>query len=72
MIRNLWEAMWPNIFAPSFWTLIGIAAAHLHHTRHLNKQNDLLNPETPGGLKVLLDEIKKINGKAEQEVGKLP
>lgn len=37
-----WTASWPNIFAPSVWTLLGLAAHHVSiknmHERHHNEQ----------------------------------
>lgn len=60
--------MWPNIFAPSFWTLLGIGLAHFHNMKHIKKQNDLLDPTTPGGLGHVMTEIKKVNG-ARKESG---
>lgn len=34
--------MWPNIFAPSVWTLLGIGASHLHMLHVHNKHQDEL------------------------------
>lgn len=63
--------MWPNIFAPSFWTLTGIAVAHFHHLHHVKKQNDLLDPTTPGGITEVLSEVRKMNaGTQPREVNK--
>lgn len=39
----IWSAMWPNIFAPSFWTIIGIAASHWHLRKHVNRKHDELH-----------------------------
>ena len=58
--------MWPNIFAPSFWTLTGIFSAHFIHHKHLKKQDDILDVNTPGGLKDIMDEVKKLNAKWEE------
>ena len=37
LLHDFWAAMWPNIFAPSFWTLVGIAVAHIAGKRNLKK-----------------------------------
>lgn len=44
-----WGASWPNIFAPSVWTLLGIGLSHWrlhrkmrqHHDEHMNAIRDL-------------------------------
>lgn len=53
--------MWPNIFAPSFWTLFGIGIAHFRSMKHIKKHNDLLDTSTPGGLTDVLEEVRKNN-----------
>lgn len=60
IVKELYDSLWPNIIAPSFWTLLGILLSHLHHKKHLEKQNDLLDTTTPGGLKEVLDEVRSI------------
>lgn len=55
---EIWGPMWPNIFAPSIFTLFGILISHIKMHRHINKKHaetkahvsDLMNPNTPGGL----------------------
>lgn len=37
---DLWGPMWPNVFAPNFWTLVGVAASHLHLSRLQRKHHD--------------------------------
>lgn len=36
-----WAQSWPNIFAPSAWTLLGISISHAHmvwlHNKHHNE-----------------------------------
>ena len=59
----IWQAMWPNIFAPSMWTLLGIVIAHIHHLR---RQDNLLNPHTPGGLGDLMSEMKNQHEKTRK------
>lgn len=60
--------MWPNIFAPSFWTILGITLAHLHnlkrlkkHDEKLDQHNDMMDPNTPGGITIVLEEIRNNN-----------
>jgi hypothetical protein len=42
-----WTASWPNIFAPSIWTLLGIVVAHIHlmkrQDRHHAAQLDAIS-----------------------------
>lgn len=40
MFHTVWAAMWPNIFAPSAWTLVGIAASHAALKRHLHRHTE--------------------------------
>ena len=43
----IWAAMWPNIFAPSWWTLLGIGLSHAHTHRklsHVHRRLDELGP----------------------------
>jgi hypothetical protein len=57
-LSEIWGAMWPNIFAPSFFTLLGVFISHIKLHNHINKKHaetkahvaDLLDPNTPGGL----------------------
>lgn len=41
-LTALWQAMWPNIFAPSFFTLAGVGWAHVRTKRHLTRQHEAL------------------------------
>lgn len=44
-----WQPSWPNIFAPSAWTLFGILVSHIHHSiTNARRHNELL------------DEIRKV------------
>lgn len=49
MIHNLWSSLWPNIFAPSVWTLTGIGVSHialrLHHNRKIEELKRHLEPK---------------------------
>jgi hypothetical protein len=42
MLAHLWEALWPNVVAPSAWTLLGIGAHHVA----LRRQARRLHEET--------------------------
>ena len=42
MIGHLWQAVWPNMVAPSLWTLLGIGLSHLHTHRKLNAHHEAL------------------------------
>lgn len=42
MIAQLWSAMWPNIFAPSVFTLLGVAISHVRHRKHARDQHEAL------------------------------
>jgi hypothetical protein len=35
--------MWPNIFAPGFWTILGIAVSHWRIRKHVNRKHDELH-----------------------------
>lgn len=37
-----WQQSWPNIFAPSVWTLAGIALAHWRTRVHLARHHQEL------------------------------
>ena len=39
----IWAAMWPNIFAPGFWTITGIAISHYKIKGHVNRKHDELH-----------------------------
>lgn len=34
-----WSVSWPNVFAPSVWTLFGILIADLHNIRQMRKMH---------------------------------
>lgn len=42
LTTQYWSVSWPNIFAPSIWTLFGIAVSHTHflhrHKKAVAKQ----------------------------------
>lgn len=35
-----WSVSWPNVFAPSFWTLIGVGVSHLSLRRQQKRHHD--------------------------------
>jgi hypothetical protein len=35
-----WSASWPNVFAPSFWTLLGMTVSHAHLAHRQRKHHD--------------------------------
>jgi hypothetical protein len=35
----IWAQMWPNIFAPGFWTIFGIGLSHYHLRKHVNNKH---------------------------------
>jgi hypothetical protein len=40
-----WTASWPNIFAPSVWTLVGVLCSHIHHSIANARRHDELLAE---------------------------
>jgi hypothetical protein len=49
MFAQLWANLWPNMFAPSIWTLIGVAISHMHLKRHVNRKHDELKKHLSEG-----------------------
>lgn len=45
-----WSVSWPNVFAPSFWTLLGMTLNHIHMTRLQRQHHESL-------VKLLKDKI---------------
>lgn len=39
---EIWGPIWPNMVAPSIWTLVGIGLSHVHMTRHSAKRHEEL------------------------------
>ena len=48
LLSNLWSAMWPNIFAPGFWTVLGICISHYKLKGHVNRKHDELHQKIDG------------------------
>lgn len=44
----IWAQMWPNIFAPGFWTLLGVAISHYKIKGHVNKKHAELHQKIDG------------------------
>ena len=42
-ISFIWAAMWPNIFAPGFWTIAGIGLSHWRLHKHVSRKHDELH-----------------------------
>jgi hypothetical protein len=38
----LWQAMWPNIFAPSAFSIAAVGWAHVRTKRHMTRQHEAL------------------------------
>lgn len=38
-LKSVWDQMWPNIFAPSVFTVLSVIGAHLRHMRQSRKQH---------------------------------
>ncbi len=47
-LGHTWSAMWPNIFAPSAFTLAGVALSHIHLRRHVNRKHEELKSHIGG------------------------
>lgn len=48
LLSDLWQAMWPNIFAPSFFTVLGIFISHFKIKGHVNRKHDELHRKIDG------------------------
>lgn len=40
MLAHLWQAMWPNTFAPSAFSLAAIGVSHWHQLRQHRKTRE--------------------------------
>lgn len=38
-LAALWGALWPNVFAPSLWTILAVGAAHVRASRQRARQH---------------------------------
>lgn len=51
--RDVWGPMWPNVFAPSVFTVLGIAVSHFklkkHHNTAVKSIHDRLDEKGPHG-----------------------
>lgn len=50
-LKGIWDAMWPNIFAPSFFTVLGISLSHWQQTRRANRHHEELKQHITKGIK---------------------
>ena len=39
-MRGLWLALWPNMIAPSVWTILGIATSHAVTGRRARRHHE--------------------------------
>jgi hypothetical protein len=55
LAAQLWGSLWPNVFAPSLWTLLGIGAHHAASRRQHEKTRAHVtrtaSPDTEGEAK---------------------
>ena len=42
MIASLWDSLWPNMVAPSVWTIAAIIISHYRTHRKLRAQHEAL------------------------------
>lgn len=40
MIRSLWDALWPNVVAPSAWTILAVVISHVKATRQRERHHE--------------------------------
>ncbi len=63
--NEYWSVSWPNIFAPSIWTLLGIGLAHWH-TMHRHKKTTKSHNEQikdlAGQIETLSDTLQAMAG----------
>jgi len=38
-LHNFWDDLWPNVIAPSAWTLAAITASHVRQTVQANRRH---------------------------------
>jgi hypothetical protein len=63
--QEYWSVSWPNVFAPSFWTLLGIIIADIRsHRRHKNTflERDGRIAELTRQVESLSDRLKMLIG----------
>lgn len=47
-LKYLWVQMWPNMAAPSIWTVLGIAISHVRLKAHVNRKHEELKERDHG------------------------
>lgn len=50
-LKMLWDAMWPNMFAPSAITLAAVAVSHVRHRAQADKRHRELKAHVEGQLR---------------------
>lgn len=64
-----WSVSWPNIFAPSVWTLLGFIVADIRHDRRMRRER--LHPssvsELAGQIEALSDKLVELMGGSDDD-----
>ena len=53
MIRSLWDQLWPNVIAPSAWTILAVVVSHVRARRQRERHHAELTAHvtaTAGGI----------------------
>lgn len=40
MIRSLWDQLWPNVIAPSAWTILAVMVSHAKAARQRERHHE--------------------------------
>jgi len=48
--KAVWDAMWPNIFAPSFFTLLGYSLGHWRLRKHIDRRHEQMKEHVTKGI----------------------
>jgi len=56
---HLWGPIWPNMVAPSVWTLFGISLSHFRMKKHVNTKHDELKAHVTAQHKELKEHLSK-------------
>lgn len=60
-----WSVSWPNIFAPSFWTLLAVLIADIRH----RQRHDLLKSSHEDQMQALARQIKVLSDRLKSLTG---
>jgi len=58
----IWAAMWPNIFAPGFWTIFGIGLSHWRMHKHVSAKHDELKEHVNSKHAELHEKLSDLKG----------